>query len=240
VEPEWLDRHAPDPLYMSTVVKPTPDHLRHLPYGFQDLEIFYIEPADEWSYYAKWEGKSVSSSDLSGPWFFKDEEREITKEDWNALYPGYEHIKEYSNLGGKIYNLKLGEDWNALYPGYEHIKEYSNLGGKIYNSKLGEHRLGGTFSGKSVLWSNTHGKWVYTNGHSVTLPPTRTQSQPPTRVASPVPRAPSPEAGDSQDEELVTSILERTQSSLVSLTEQIRTGTPEPNPARQAGPPVTN
>jgi hypothetical protein len=128
---------------MSTVVKPTPDHLRRLPYGFQDLEIFYIEPADEWSYYAKWEGKSVSSSDLSGPWFFEDEEREITKEDWNALYPGYEHIKEYSHLGGKI-----------------------------YNSKLGEHRLGGTFGGKNVFWSNTHRKWVYMNSHSVTLPPT--------------------------------------------------------------------
>ena len=60
-----MDRIAPDPPYMSTVVKPTPDHLKRLPYGFQDLEIFYIEPADKWSYYAKWEGKSVSSSNLS-------------------------------------------------------------------------------------------------------------------------------------------------------------------------------
>jgi Retrotransposon gag protein len=208
VEPERLDRHASDPPYMSTVETATADDLCRLPYGFQDLEVFHVEETDEWSYYAKWEGKTVSSNHPTGPWFFEDEEQEITKEDWNTLYPGYEHIKEYSHIGGKIYNLKLNE-----------------------------HRLGGTFSGKNVLWSNTNRKWVYTNGHSVTLPPTRTQSQPPTRVASPVPRAPSPEAGDSQDEELVTSILERTQSSLVSLTEQIRTGTSEPNPTRQAEPP---
>jgi hypothetical protein len=148
VEPERLDRVAPDPPYMSTVVKPTPDHLKRLPYGFQDLEIFYIEPTDEWSYYAKWEGKSVSSSDLSGPWFFEDKEREITLEDWNALYPGYEHITPEGHLGGKA-----------------------------YSSKLNAYRLGGTFLGKRVIWSITGKKWVYINGLTVSLPVGRTHSR---------------------------------------------------------------
>jgi hypothetical protein len=190
---------------MSTVVKPTPDHLRRLPYEFQDLEIFHIKSTDEWSYYAKWEGKSVSSQNLSGPWFFEDEEREITVEDWNALYPGYEHITPEGHLGGKA-----------------------------YSSKLNAYRLGGTFLGKRVIWSITGKKWVYVNGLTVSLPVAQTHS----RAASPAPREPSPalrelspEAEDSQDKQLVTSILERTQSSLVSLAEQIRTGTPEPNPA---------
>ena len=94
---------------MSTVETATADDLRRLPYGFQDLEVFHVEETDEWSYYAKWEGKTVSSNHPTGPWFFEDEEREITKADWNVLYPGYEHIKEYSHLGGKIYNPKLDE-----------------------------------------------------------------------------------------------------------------------------------
>jgi hypothetical protein len=176
---------------MSKVIPATDKDLHRLPYGFQDLEIFYVNETDEWSYYAKWEGKPVSSHHPSGPWFFEDEDQEITKEDWNALYPGYEHIVEESHLGGKV-----------------------------YSSKINAYRLGGTFLGKRVLWSITSNKWVYTNGLTVSLPVTRTRS----RAASPAPRDPSPEAGDSQDKQLVTSILERTQTSLVSLTEQIRTG----------------
>jgi hypothetical protein len=119
---------------MSTVEPATADDLRCLPYGFQDLDVFHNNETDEWSYYAKWEGESVSSHHPIGPWFFEDKDWEITKEDWNALYPGYEHITKYSYLGGKIYNAKL--------------KEY---------------QLGGTFGGKSVLWSNTLRKWVYTS-----------------------------------------------------------------------------
>jgi hypothetical protein len=92
---------------MSTIETPTTEDLRHLPYGFQDLEVFYVKETDEWSYYAKWEGKPVSSHHPSGPWYFEDDEREITKEDWNTLYPGYEHIDPEGYLGGKAYSSKL-------------------------------------------------------------------------------------------------------------------------------------
>ena len=111
MESERLDRHAPNPPFMSTstVIPATDKDLRCLPYGFQDLEVFHVEETDEWSYYTKWEGKPVSSHHPSGPWYFEDEDQAITKEDWNALYPGYEHIIEYSHLGGKVYSLKIGE-----------------------------------------------------------------------------------------------------------------------------------
>jgi hypothetical protein len=74
VESERLDRHTPNPQYMSTVEPATADDLRCLPYGFQDLDVFHNNETDEWSYYAKWEGESVSSHHPIGPWFFEDKD----------------------------------------------------------------------------------------------------------------------------------------------------------------------
>ena len=76
-----------------------------------------------------------------------------------------------------------------------------------------------------MLWSPLKNAFVYTNNLTVTFPPDRVpSSKPPSRVPS---RAQSPE--DSQDEEVVTSLLERAGQALTTLTEEHRQRTPEPS-----------
>ena len=120
------------------------------------------------------------------------------------------------------------DNWHLYYPRFKHLRfrdpdpEY--LGQTILN-KEGQQHLARKFNSKSVLWSPTKNAFIYTNNVTVTFPLDRVpSSKPPSRAPS---RAQSPE--DSQDEEIVTSLLERAGQALTTLTEEHWQRTPEPS-----------
>ena len=187
--------------------KPNQKEAADCPYLFEDLEaVFYKEDPNDVTYYAKWHGQDVWSRNIKGPWSYETSNQKIMIDDWHLYYPGYRHLRL--------------RDPDPVY-----------LGQTILN-KEGQRRLAGKYNGKSVLWSPTKNTFVYTNNLTVTFPPDRVpSSKPPSRAPS---RAQSPE--DSQDEEVVTSLLERAGQALTTLTEERRQRTPEPSSAPGAFP----
>ena len=187
--------------------KPNQKEAADCPYLFEDLEaVFYKEDPNDITYYAKWHGQDVWSRNIKGPWSYETSNQKIMIDDWHLYYPGYRHLRL--------------RDPDPVY-----------LGQTILN-KEGQRRLAGKYNGKSMLWSPTKNTFVYTNNLTVTFPPDRVpSSKPPSRAPS---RAQSPE--DSQDEEVVTSLLERAGQALTTLTEERRQRTPEPSSAPGAFP----
>ena len=184
--------------------QPNKQETTDCPYLFEDLEaIYYQASLEKVTYYARWHGRDVWSRHVKGPWNYDDSNKEITIDDWNEWYPGYKHLT-FRDQTPKYF-------------------------GQYTLNKDGQRRLFGKYNGKAVLWSPSKGTFIYLNNLSVTFPPDR--SQPPLRAPSRASREPSraqsPE--DSQNEQVITSLLERTGQVLATLTEEVRRKSPEPS-----------
>ena len=187
--------------------KPNDQENEDCPYRFDKLEaVFYKANPDKITYYAAWRRQTVWSRRVKGPWYYEDSNEKITIDNWNQWYPGYKYLE------------RKDPDPNWL--------------GQYSFDRGGRRRLAGRFNTKPVFWDPRKSTFVYSNNLSVTFPPERTpSSRPPSRAPS---RAQSPE--DSQDEAVVTSLLERTGQVLTSLTEEaVRRRTPEPSSVEAPG-----
>jgi len=70
------------------------DELDLLPFDFKDA--YYAKPdsTNTQYYFAKWHGRLAYSTDLNQGWFYEDDDSDVTLEQWENHYPGFQHLND--------------------------------------------------------------------------------------------------------------------------------------------------
>jgi hypothetical protein len=70
------------------------EELDQLPFDFKDA--YYAKPdsTNTQYYFAKWHGCLAYSTDLNQGWFYEDDDSDVTLEQWENHYPGFQHLND--------------------------------------------------------------------------------------------------------------------------------------------------
>src|SRR5882762_427402 len=70
------------------------DELDLLPFDFKDAYYTAPDSTNTCYYFTKWHGRLAYSTNLNQGWFYEDDDSDVTLEQWEHHYPGFQHLDD--------------------------------------------------------------------------------------------------------------------------------------------------